>query len=401
MSDGLRSRITRINAGRDGREDAGAEAPPDVDRFADTTLEIWANQQEERWRWALDAVAAKDRALARQLVERMGLVATVQQNRVPLAAFADLKLEQLCGVLLDPRKEARDRRNAVLAWLENQPASLAWIVDDAGAIAQAQESRPTARSLVSMGVVNLTAAPVVAWGGALADQSAQDASQVLKRVESQSGTELQVYCDVDSASDLPPGQFPAPVRLAAHVGDDIVMCDAFASPLAVRPPGFVIPGLVADWSAASLIAATRDPAAAPAIDPRTRGLVDRDETGRWGLRLEVADVATVEQVIRVWLGLRRENQTPSAEVRLRPAGLEPLIADGPVETIATRTPEGWVLRFAIPPSEIDQFGVLRLAVERIGPGGRVSWPRPMLPWQMEPGRFGLDLRAWDQVGRGR
>ena len=401
VSDGLRSRITRIGPAADATTDAGAQTPPDLDRFSDPVLELWANQQEERWRWALDALAAHDREFAQMLVARIGLVANLEGCGVPFATFADPKLEQLRETLLDQRLDARDRRNAAQAWLENQPASLAWVADDAGAIVRSEELHSVPRAVVSLGIANLTSVPVVAWGGSLADQTAEDASQLLTRVEPRASSTLHVHCDVDSSRDLPPGQFPPAVRLAAHIGDDIVMCDAFASPVAVRPPGFVIPGLVADWTAGSLVAAARENAAAPPIDVRTRGLLERNESNQWMLRLDVADVATSEQVVRLWLGLRRENQTPITEVRLRPAGLEPLIADGPVETSAIRTPDAWVLRFVIPKQEIDPDGVLRLAIERIGAGGRVSWPRPMLPWQMEPGRFALDLRAWDQVGRGR
>jgi hypothetical protein len=372
-----------------------------LDRFADPILESWATQQEERWRWALDVVAVDDPKLAKELVSRIALVARIDGYAAPLAVFADPKLDQLRDTLLDQRRDARDRRNAVQVWLENQPASLAWVADDAGAIVSPDEQPRTRLAVVNLGIANLTSVPVVAWGGKLADQTAEDASQLLTYVEPRSSANLHVRCDVDSARDLPPGQFPPPVTLAAHIGDDIVMCDAFASPIAVRPPGFVIPGLVADWTAVSLAAAARENAAAPPIDARTRGMLDRDENNQWTLRIDVADVATSEQVIRLWLGPRRENQTPSAEVRLRPAGLDPLIADGPIQASATRTTEGWVLRFSVTPRDIDHDGILRLAVERIGSGGRVSWPRPMLPWQMEPGRFALDLKAWDQIGRGR
>jgi hypothetical protein len=33
-----------------------------------------------------------------------------------------------------------------------------------------------------------------------------------------------------------------------------------------------------------------------------------------------------------------------------------------------------------------------------GRGRRSAWPRPMLPWQDEPGRAALDTRAWGGGG---
>ncbi|MDX2117006.1 MAG: hypothetical protein SFY96_02360 [Planctomycetota bacterium] len=399
-ADGLRTRIARL--GTDSPSTTNAPAPdaaPDTDTFDDDVLEAWATQQEERWRWALEALAAADAALARSLVQRLTLCARIDGVLAPVTPVDDPSLESLLAALLDPRQRDADRRAAARDWLDAQPATLAWVRDDAGPLVGEDATR---RAAVDISAANLTDNPAVAWAGLLADQSPSEASQALTRINARSAATMRLLCPVAEALQLPPGRLPEPIDIAAHVGDDIVLARTFAAPIAVRPPGFAIPGLVADLSAAALLAAARDPEAAQPIDARTRGMLDRDEHNRWTLRLDIDDIATREQVVRVWIGPRRDGQTPAAEVRLRPAGLEPLFAtDAGVDVLATRASERWILRVIIPPSLIDENGMLRLGIERADSEGRVSWPRPMLPWQMEPGRLALDLRAWDQIGRGR
>lgn len=63
-----------------------------------------------------------------------------------------------------------------------------------------------------------------------------------------------------------------------------------------------------------------------------------------------------------------------------------------------REEDRWVLWAHVPAGCI-QDGLLRVGIERIdGHGERTTWPRPVTPWQREPGRAVIDLTAWGALG---
>jgi len=423
MADGLRPRV--LARAHVGDHDAGPDLDPDLDldldRFDDPLLEAWAAQQEEQWRWALDALASADRPLALRLVAALTRAPRLDGVRAPLAPYADPGVDALKSALLDPSRHPRDRIAAAQAWLDTQPDALAWIIDDAGPGTTRDEATPRARVLAML--VNLGPAAAIAWLGDAQDQSPAQASQSLLSIEPQSSVAASVTTDAPETRSLPPSA-PTPIaRLAAHIGDAIVPLSAFTSAIAVRPPGFEIPALVADWTAAAILASATD--GSPRVNTDARGVLERDENDRWVLRLRVLDDPAAEQTVRLWLGPKTADQTPAAEVRLRPGGLEPLVAaDGPTgvstggstggaHVLASRAPssdpdastsgpgDAWIIRFTLPRSAIDADDVARLGLELVTREGRFAWPRPMLPWQMEPGRLAVDLGAWDQVGRGK
>ena len=68
-----------------------------------------------------------------------------------------------------------------------------------------------------------------------------------------------------------------------------------------------------------------------------------------------------------------------------------------VRTYTTVSRQGgkWVANVPIPARCVEKDGTLRIAIERTDSRGRrTSWPRPMLPWDSEPGRVALDTKAW-------
>ncbi len=56
---------------------------------------------------------------------------------------------------------------------------------------------------------------------------------------------------------------------------------------------------------------------------------------------------------------------------------------------------GWSSVVRVPESVIEPDGTLHIAVERIdADGNRSTWPRPVLPNQLEPGRATIRLVPW-------
>ncbi|MEM7622954.1 MAG: hypothetical protein AAF235_07090, partial [Planctomycetota bacterium] len=75
-------------------------------------------------------------------------------------------------------------------------------------------------------------------------------------------------------------------------------------------------------------------------------------------------------------------------------------ASGPFRswTSSPREPDRWTADIAIPDWAIEDDGTLILGITRtMQDGTRAAWPRPMLPWQREPGRIRIDLDAWNDL----
>jgi hypothetical protein len=134
----------------------------------------------------------------------------------------------------------------------------------------------------------------------------------------------------------------------------------------------------------------------------TAGLLYRaaDQGDQWSLYLECRQPPgqTKAETVRVWLGafgatrsILRVSSDGKASDDLAPGrGL-----DAAAAPVIVRHDDKWILRIPIPPSRIEADRTVRIAVERTDSRGRRStWPRPMLPWQAEPGRVWVDLGAW-------
>jgi len=57
-------------------------------------------------------------------------------------------------------------------------------------------------------------------------------------------------------------------------------------------------------------------------------------------------------------------------------------------------PAAWSAWVPIPAS-VQAGRLVRVGMQRVDARGvRSAWPRPMMPWQIEPGRVALDLGQW-------
>jgi hypothetical protein len=77
----------------------------------------------------------------------------------------------------------------------------------------------------------------------------------------------------------------------------------------------------------------------------------------------------------------------------------PLTTNGTVISARVATEKTrWSCWIPLPTTAIERDGALRIGIERVDERGvRAAWPRPMFPWQYEPGRASIDTRAWTQV----
>jgi hypothetical protein len=67
----------------------------------------------------------------------------------------------------------------------------------------------------------------------------------------------------------------------------------------------------------------------------------------------------------------------------------------PVRVSVVSRPGKWVCQIPLPAICFESDGTLRIGLERIDPRGtRSAFPRPMLPWQSEPGRVAIDTSTW-------
>jgi hypothetical protein len=79
---------------------------------------------------------------------------------------------------------------------------------------------------------------------------------------------------------------------------------------------------------------------------------------------------------------------------LLPAELRPQNFSVPI----TRATDRWSFRMPLPPGSIEADGTVRLGImRRDARGARSAWPRPLMPWQVEPGRAALRTGAWTEL----
>ena len=175
----------------------------------------------------------------------------------------------------------------------------------------------------------------------------------------------------------------------------------------VRVPGFKCGPMVSDLTMATWIsgAAPSVPAlqtAAMLMPAQSQAEAPNAVGGRVELLVEcmAPNIATSQSspgaidVVRVWIG---PLGAPRAVFRIDATGA---IADEarradlvktPADVRIVRTADRWSFRLPIPPECIEPSGIVRLGLTRTdATGSRAAWPRPMLPWQDEPGRLALD-----------
>src|SRR5690606_19882026 len=106
-----------------------------------------------------------------------------------------------------------------------------------------------------------------------------------------------------------------------------------------------------------------------------------------------------QEHVRVWLGPFRR---PFSVLRI---GSDGAVVDEIASSAASEQRAGgvrvvreagkWIVQAEVPAECIEADGSLRIGIERTDARGRrTAWPRPMLPWQSEPGRAAVGTNSW-------
>ncbi|MFT3684935.1 MAG: hypothetical protein QM783_08420 [Phycisphaerales bacterium] len=340
---------------------------PGVPDFDPPALNTLAFQVGDQWAGAIGRLQCFDKALARQVARRMLLLAYLPGDEThgswqPLWADADPAVLQ--SLLSGPQNSATA---AAIGFMAVQPAAVAWVQDDAGL------RDPLTRGTLSTGAaISLAEQPVV-----LSVRTAPGAGAEAFEPRAAKPLIGQMFTIAAGSLGAEPGGLlkmgTAPLAFAPS-----------AAPVRATPPGVLIGPFSFDWSRTAFL--RQEPVRVPSI----AGSLVPAESGPgagWTLYLERRAQNETEldrEVLRVWVG---PTGAPSHCVELTPTGNIKQLS-GSTQAQVSRLPGGggWCATVTIPASAVDDKGVLRLAVEHAASTGlRASWPRPMFPWQKEPG----------------
>lgn len=371
--------------------------------FKEPVLEAMARQSEARWSAALSWLWLADADLAERVRRR--LVATVDFGNGTVAPMWPTTMQELDALrdeLLNPRHDAATRAERATDWLDSLPPAAAWVADDAGL------RGPGARPLATFGVANITERSTLTWANATGSADAPELTAVPSlRVQSVAAAAPEA----ESKPRLAPHSGPAAFEV--HAGRWMGERPALVEALPVAPPGLRMAPFVGDWTMGALLAGAPDrtmaigPAWAGAGMLQTRAdSAEAGEHGPWWLYLEcksppgrAGSPPPGEETVRIWLG-----PPGHAFSILRISSIGAVVDERAIEqtgdgavrgATVSREPDRWVCQVPIPMGVIEEDGTIRIAMERVDALGRRSaWPRPMMPWQTEPGRVRVDTRAW-------
>lgn len=378
--------------------------PPEVlvDAFSDPTLEAWARQREDRWIVGLKKLRAADPALADELVANLRLVA-----RFPGGVLAPIwntdqgELEELVQLLLNPDTPDKARLARVRAWINARPVGAAWVIDDAGA-----PDAATGQSLPTAALLNLSKAPALGF----VSVRGKPASQQMTALEPLKSSVVTIP-DIEAPAD-PRASAQPTTPVVMHVGDWSRPANIADRAVTPPPSGLRLGPFVPDWTAGDLLAGVQPQAdatgltaallfrasqASPGAAQTSDSLPDlapgAGPADPWRLYIEChaggGGNVSAEDRLTVFLGA----VGPQSEaISISPDGsVSPGVYAGAVSVVSERA--RWVVQIRVPSELIEPDGTLRLAMTRSDRRGRRwSYPRPMLPWDDQPGRLAVATR---------
>jgi hypothetical protein len=404
----------------------------------DAALVELADQLEARWFAAVGRLSLADEALARELAARLCTIVVSEQHVLPFFVPTDPQELQLCAQLLQADRSRDGLIRAAREFIASRPNALAWVDDDAALIAiepSRDENNPDANAAASpsqmhfkarVWAANLSATSGLAvlamsWGASTAPQelpgySALELTTLPPLATNPAAAEAPVDENTRSATAT---------QLAARLGSTSTTLTTIKRALLVRPPGFDVPQLAADWSLASLsrgspdlpqpdddstfpVGVTYTTNARLFFDDSAINLDPTQPKGKWMLFIQCRQGAgelNTDDRVTIHLGPAFADL---ATLTLTPRGiLTDLSAKGrstPPMTLNTvltpadparQTPAQWTAWVPLPSGAVESSGLLRIAITRTDPRGvRSTFPRPMLPWQIQPGRLPLDTTSW-------
>lgn len=363
-------------------------------------LDQIADHFAARWQIILGRIWLIDPAVANRLKARLVQTATTRDGTVvPLWIDDTTQLSALAHDLLSPFVNDELRVERVVAWLDAQPQSMSWVIDDAG--------HPTRYPLTlspSIGLLGLR--------DTLSDSQANlariQSSGISPAVEMlEPGKLTEQTLSVPTGVFSPKTQSDQPRELNIRIGRDQSSLKTLGSIPLATPPGVLVGPLLTDWTLRAFSSRRSSLGALPIDSQRVAGMVHRiaplDESDPrigWRLYLECAidDSKSAEEAsIGVWIGPM--DSTRIAWSISRSVGLVEMRSDADLspDPIYSSVEDGdrWIIELDIPPRAISDDGFLIIGLTRQDGQSRTSWPRRMMPWQTEPGRFVIDTTSWN------
>ncbi len=366
--------------------------------------------ERARWQVALARVWLADPSLSFPVREMLAGAVETPGGVLPLWRASQAQLDDLLDAMLRPRVSDEQRVLHVRSWLQSFDPAVAWVVDDAGLVdALTGEFRPT------IGVVNLDVVPVLAFARPAQVGGPSDLSPLKSR-------EFRTL-----RGEVVPGSIEGGIQAGPGVEVRVGRWNTYLSSIGViipvAPPGFALGPLRREWTLESWTAMDEGMDAGPSADRTSAAMLTRARLPARGSRAAVGpQLRGVDEVWHLYFEARTpaHGQDKSGDDSVEfwfgpfgdPTGAVRVYADGRVIDLRTgrnvtehsveiiRLADRWVVRFPIPDGAIESDGVLRLAITRQDScGQRTSWPRRMLPGQVEPGRVAVQTQTWDGFGR--
>lgn len=383
-----------------------------ADGFNDRVLEALARQEEFRWQAALERIKAMDPALALRTARRLGAVAEIGGQMVPVWAGESGDARALRERILGARIGDAAVTTSARAWIEGQPISGAIIADDAGSGRRENGGGPAHPVVLA---VNLGEDAVPVWvareGAGTGEGSAQRVEAGRSALVALTGPAADTHReDTGSASK---GRVPrassAVSTLRVSIGSTNFERTALDQAISAAPPGVTIGPMLVDWTMPMFMASateptTRAPLPQVAIARAVAGRIYRETGGgaaRWTVYVECLREAPVPgDRLTICFG---PTEAPLSVLRVRPDGAITELRGGgagsPAGAARVSTLEDrWVAWIPVPASAIEAGSLLRIgAMREADDGWRAAWPRPMLPWQEQPARLLIDLGGWSPV----
>lgn len=347
-------------------------------------LEAIAAQQEARWAAALARLHQDDPDLCDRLRRVLCMHAELDNGtRIPVWPLSQRQLDRLLSELLNPGGSARSRARAVADFLADQPLGLAWVIDDAGIIDAA-----TGDAISTVGVVNLGDRATLAWAASSASESPAN----ITTLQSGHGVAL-----TSSSRKEPDGTGSIQINVGRWSTSRAVL----SAPIPVSPPGLRMGPFLPAWTLDRWQTAAETPRRPGDAEWTTAALLERlpGSNEEWTLYVECLrpeQAGNDADSVRIWLGPRSK---PISVIRVTRGGT----ATDELALNSTQMLAGsmrlqsdrWSFRIRLPRTAFDADGSITIGLERIGSQGRRwTWPRPIAPWQSEPGRARLDTSRW-------
>jgi hypothetical protein len=384
---------------------AGEDGVGGLQPFEDPVIEALASQYDSRWRVALAKLWATDPELTGRVKRRLAGVVDFGNGYVAPAWPTDLEsIDTLLRDILDPSLDAAQRLWRAEAWLNMQPAAVAWVVDDAGTV-----DGLSGGGIGAVAVANLTDVSTLAWVSTLDNQTAS-----LSPLPAHASRRLAVEpARVAPESTRPawrpiPPTTPSTHSVNVHAGRWRDQLTLVHGRVPATPPSQPLGPLLDDYTMATWltgkgVTSTRSVWLTATMLHRV-GSSDENTRPCWELFVECLTPrptdAPESDVVRVWIGplgaplavFRVDGEGKVADEARRP-DLVPTPGDARV----VRSVDRWSFRLVLPDRCIESDGSIRLGLTRTDPtGSRSAWPRPMLPWQDEPGRLAIDTTKWEE-----